>query len=239
MTLRAARLEVVIPCILIVACGGNPSAPTQSTGGANSGSSGGACRRFPATATITVQSAAAGTRTSPATCAWDSGLHQLKCTISVTSGGPLCTTTVTTYNSTADFVDEIQVIPPRLLRTSEIETASGAAACGAGAIQNITYVYDTQRRVTEVLNGSVSTLYSAWDSAGRPTQGTVSSGAPVTIVYDSSGRTQTQTVGTGAAAVVTATTFDTTGTPIKIVTQDAGVSTTTTTQVNSTTQVCK
>lgn len=240
MTLPATRLATVLLSLAAAAaCGGNPSGPTQSTGGANSGGSGATCRTYPTAATVTVQTSAGTTSTSPSACAWDGNLHQLTCTISVGSGGPVCSTLVTSYASTADFIDEIRAIPPVLLRTSDVQTSSGTSACGAGAIQNITYVYDGQRRLTQILNGSSTTTFTSWDSTGRPTSGSLTSGAPVTIAYDTTARTRTQTTGSGAAAVTVTTTFDTTGTPVKLVTQDSATTTTTTTQVASTSRICK
>jgi YD repeat-containing protein len=100
-------------------------------------------------------------------------------------------------------------------------------------------VYDAQRRVTQILNGTATVTFTAWDSAGRPTTGTAANSAPVTIAYDASARTQTQTTGAGAAAVVVTSTFDADGTPVKVVSQEAGITSTTTTQVNSTARVCK
>jgi len=240
MTLRACRTAALLLCLAAAgACGGNPSSPTESSGGANSGSSGATCRTYPTAASVTFQSTGGVSRTSPSTCAWDPGLHQLTCAISVSSGGPVCTTTVTAFNSTADFIDEVRAVPPIFLRTSDVQTSSGAAPCGAGAIQNITYVYDAQRRLTQLLNGTSTATFTSWDSSGRPTAGSLTSGAPVTIAYDTTARTQTQTTGIGAAAVVVTTTFDTTGTPIKVVTQDDTGTSTTTTQVTSTATVCK
>jgi YD repeat-containing protein len=157
----------------------------------------------------------------------------------VSGGGPVCTTTVTTYNSTADFVDELRAIPPVLLRTSDTQTADGSPSCGAGGFQNINYVYDAQGRLTQLNNGPSTATYSAWDSVGRPTQGSSIAGAPITIVYDSGARTQTQTTGTGDGAVVVTTTFDVNGTPTKVVTVTGGITTTVTTQVTSTGRVCK
>jgi YD repeat-containing protein len=235
MTLRAARLVVAILCGAAAAGCGGPSQPTQSMGGANS-----TCRTYPTTSTITVQSPNGSSVSSPAACSWDSSLHQLTCTISVSTGGPVCTTTISSYNSTADFVDEIRVIPPALLRTADIQTSNDAPPCGAGAIQNITYVYDAQRRLTQTVSGPATTTYTAWDGSGRPTQGTVTTGAPVAISYDDTARTQTQTTGAAGAAAVVTTTFDTNGIPIKVVSEDInGVTTTTTTQVTATAQVCK
>jgi hypothetical protein len=240
MTLRAPRTAALLLSLAAAgACGGNPSSPTQSSGGANSGGSGATCRTYPTAATVSFQSTDGVSRTSPSTCAWDSSLHQLTCTIIVSSGGPVCTTTVTAYNSTADFIDEIRVVPPALLRTSDVQTSSGAAPCGAGAIQNITYVYDAQRRLTQLLSGTSSTTFTSWDSSGRPTAGSLTTGAPVTIAYDNTARTQTQTTGVGGAAIIVTTTFDTTGIPIKVVTQDDTGTATTTTQVTTTGQICK
>ena len=238
MTLPAARLGSVVLCVAMAACGGGPSQPTQSSGGANNGGSGVTCRNYAATSTVTVQLNGLSS-SSPATCSWDTNLHQLTCRVSVSSGGPVCATTVSTYNSTADFIDEIRVVPPALLRTSDVQTADGSPACGAGNFQNISYVYDSQRRLTQVVNGPSTTTYSAWDPSGRPTQGSLPAGTPVTIAYDAGARTQTQTSGSGAGAVVATTTFDADGTPIKVVTVNAGITTTVTTQVTSTGHICK
>jgi YD repeat-containing protein len=238
MTLRAARLASLVLSVAMAGCGGWPSQPTESSGGANSGGSGVTCRNYAATSTVTVQSNGLSS-SSPATCSWDANLHQLTCTVSASGGGQVCATTVSTYNSLADFVDEIRVIPPALLRTSDVQTSDASPVCGTGNFQNISYVYDSQRRVTQVVNGPSTTTYSAWDSSGRPTQGTLPVGTPVTIAYDAGARTQTQTTGSGTGAVVVTTTFDTDGTPAKVVTVNAGITTTVTTQVNSTGRVCK
>jgi YD repeat-containing protein len=239
MISRAARLVLILWTGAAAAGCGSPSGPTQSTGGANSGGSGPSCRTYPSASTLSFQSTDGVSRTSSSTCSWDANQRQLTCTITVGTGGPVCTTTVSTYNSLADFVDEIRVIPPVFLRTSDVQTANSAPPCGAGAIQNITYVYDAQRRVTQILNGTATVTFTAWDSAGRPTTGTAANSAPVTIAYDASARTQTQTTGAGAAAVVVTSTFDADGTPVKVVSQEAGITSTTTTQVNSTARVCK
>lgn len=187
---------------------------------------------------MTVQSNGVSS-SSPATCSWDANLRQLTCQVSAPGGGPVCVTTVTTYNSTADFVDEIRVVPPALLRTSDVRTSDASPACAVGAIRNTAYIYDSQRRLTQIASGPSTTTYSAWDSSGRPTLGSLPAGTPVTIAYDPTARTQTETTGTGDAAVVVTTTFDVNGTPVQVVTVDAGVTTTVTTQVGSTAQVCK
>ena len=238
MTLRAAPLVIGLMWVAAAGCGGGPSEPTQSSGGANSGGSGVTCRTYPTASVVTVESNGRSS-SSPATCSWNAALHQLTCTVNTSGGGPVCATTVSAYNSTADFIDEIRVIPPALLRTSDVQTSDGSPACGAGSFQNITYVYDSQRRLTQIVNGPSTTTYTAWDAAGRPTQGSLPAGTPVTIAYDETARTQTQTSGSGDAAVVVTTTFDPDGTPTRVVSVNAGVTTTTSTQVNSTARICK
>ncbi len=238
MTLRATRLVSAVLCCAAAAACGSPSQPTESSGGANSGS-GVSCRTYQTASTVTVQSTDGVNASAPAACSWDANLHQLTCTISIAGGGPVCTTTVSSYNSAADFIDEIRVIPLALLRTADVQTSTGAPPCGAGALQNITYVYDTQRRLTQTSTGTSATTYTAWDSSGRPTQGSMTTGAPVTIAYDNAARTQTHTTGIGAAAIVVTTTFDTNGIPIKVVNEESGVTTTTTTQVTTTGRICK
>ena len=238
MTRYAVRLAVAGLCMAAIACGG-PSSPTTSTGGLNSGGSNVSCRSYPSSSTLSFTSTDGTNASAPSTCAWDNTLHQLTCTTGVSSGAA-CSTAVTTYASTADFVDEIRVIPPALLRTADIRNSSGDSTCTVpGSVQNATYAYDAQRRLTQILNGPASTTYTAWDTSGRPTQGSVGTATPVVISYDSTALTETQTVGTDTAAIVTATTFDSNGTPTKIVTTANGVTTTLTTQISQTAQVCK
>lgn len=238
MTLRAVRLAVVVFSVAAAGCGGSPSQPTESSGGANSGGSSAMCRTYAAASTVTTIVNGLSS-TSPATCSWDGNLHQLTCTVSVSGGGRVCATAVSAYNSTADFIDEERVIPPAFLRTSDVQTSDGSPSCGTASLQTTSYVYDAQRRLTEIVRGPSTTSYTAWDSAGRPTQGTLPIGTPVTIAYDSTARTRTETTGVGAATNVVTTTFDANGIPTKVVTVTAGVTTTVTTQVSSTARVCK
>ena len=152
------------------------------------------------------------------------------------SGAP-CSTNVVSYNSVADFVDEVRVIPPISLATTAVNTNSGA--CGAGTATT-TYVYDSQRRVTQLTNGtSATTTYTAWDSSGRPTAGT-SGGATLSLVYDDGARTYTTTQSPpGGTQSVSTLSFDANGAQTKIVLVQGGVTTTTTFTNLATATVCK
>jgi hypothetical protein len=96
--------------------------------------------------------------------------------------------TVRTYQSVADFVDEAKVVGLRLYSTL---TNSG------GYNSTETYVYDSQRRLAAIevfepgpSGHSATWNYAAWDDQGRPTSGTLDApstncvGIAVSTAYD-------------------------------------------------------
>jgi hypothetical protein len=150
------------------------------------------------------------------------------------SGAP-CTTSVSTYRSVADFVDEVRVVPGLSMQLSTTTTNTGA--CGSGT-NTATFTYDGQRRVTALSSGASVTTYTAWDSAGRPTAGSFP-GTTIANVYNDATRTWTQTQVTGANTSTTTTTFDANGAQLTIVNVTGGNQATTTFTNTATAQVCK
>src|SRR5262249_8674530 len=138
------------------------------------------------------------------------------------ANGAPCSTNVTSYNSVADFVDEVRVIPGVILATGNTNTNSGS--CGTVSGSN-TYTYDGQRRVVQVSNtvGGVTTC-TAWDSSGRPTVGRTNGGLTISNAYDDAARTWTgtQTQPNGTTSVATES-FDANGAQTRIVVVEGNV----------------
>jgi YD repeat-containing protein len=151
------------------------------------------------------------------------------------ANGAPCTTSVNTYRSTADFVDEVRVVPGLLMQTATTTTNTGA--CGSGTT-SVAYTYDAQRRLTAFSSGASTTTYTAWDTSGRPTTGSFP-GTTITNVYNDTARTWTQTQVTGASTSTTTTTFDANGAQLTIVNVTGSTQSTTTFTNTATAQVCK
>lgn len=215
--------------------GGSPTSP--SGGGGGGGNTGPACRTYFTNENVTtttsgtnfvfraIQSANFDTSTKKATT-------QVKFT-----NGSVCGTGVATYNSVADFVDEIRVVPPVFLAVGTTSQNSGQCG-GAGAGGSLTYHYDSSRRLTGwTATPGATTTFTAWDGSGRPTTGTTSAGGTISNVYDDGARTSTQTQNPGNT--VTTNTYDANGNMTKSVVLSGGVTVTTTFDVTSTATVCK
>ncbi|MGH9387215.1 MAG: hypothetical protein ACRD2N_23340 [Vicinamibacterales bacterium] len=245
-TLKAPAVRVVPAVVLVsvtawMACGGrstasNPMSPSSSS----TSSSGTICRTYPTSADVTTTTLGA-TQGLRLTGAFNTSTNQSTVTTLFANGTP-CTTTVGTYRSTADFVDEVRVVPSVTLQTASTTTNTGT--CGSGT-SNVTFTYDSQRRLTAFTSTGAgivagTTTYTAWDSSGRPTTGSFP-GTTITNVYNDAARTltQTQTPATGGATSVTAVTFDANGIQLMVVnTTGAAVSTTRFT-ITSTERVCR
>lgn len=231
-TFRAlAVLSVLVLALSWTSCSNNNSPSNGSNNGSNSGS----CRTFATSSGITTVNGGI-TLTSLQTTSFDSSKKQYT-VVEKFNDGSLCSTAVENYNSVADFVDEVSVIPGRVLFTGNTGTNSGQ--CGSGSSTS-TNRFDSQRRLMQIVgpNGSTTT-YTAWDSSGRPTAGTTSSGGTLALVYDQNARTVTITGVSGGVTSVTVETVDANGNPTsEIVTQPGNVNTTT---YNNTTfaTVCK
>jgi hypothetical protein len=173
------------------------------------------------------------------TGAFSTSNNTLTITTMSANGNP-CTTSVSTYRSRDDFVDEVRVIPGVLMQTTTTTTNSGG--CGSGT-STVNYTYDSQRRLTSfttsALGVSGTTTYTAWDSSGRPTAGSFP-GTTISNVYDDAARTmtQTQTPSSGGSST-TVTTVDANGNQVSVVVRSGPVTTTTTFANTATAQVCK
>jgi YD repeat-containing protein len=162
---------------------------------------------------------------------FDTGTKKATVETKFANGAP-CNTAVSSYNSVADFVNEVRVIPPINMQTGSTSTNSGS--CGSGTGSN-TFSYDGQGRLTAITpNTGSATTYTAWDSSGRPTAGTIG-GNIITVVYNDAARTQTQTQQGG----VTTLTFDANGILTSSVLVQSGITTTTTFTTTATAIVCK
>jgi YD repeat-containing protein len=226
-------------CLIGSACGGSAAAtaPTAATGAASTPQT---CRTYPTAATDVETNAAAVppfTLTNTYTNVFNPATSQLVRTGTVRSStgcsGPF--TITTTWPSTAAFVAEVAVVPP-LTRASRIERS--ASACGTG--NTVTFTYDAQNKVTQLVDKSSTTTYTAWDSFGRPAAGTITGGPlpfSITITYDNAARTLRQTflIGSNPPAP-TLTTFDADGNLIGL--SDLTTGTNTVTTIASTARVC-
>ena len=149
-----------------------------------------------------------------------------------------CTTAVSTYRSTADFVDEVRVIPGLTMQTSTTTTFGGDCDSGTSTVN---HVYDSQRRLVSSTTGGVVTTYTAWVSVGRPTAGSFP-GTTIANTYNDSTRTwvKAQTGGvTGKGTWTTTVTYDANGAQTSVVTISGAVTETTTFNTTTTAQVCK
>ena len=214
--------------------GGGPTSP--SGGGGGTGSSGPACRTYVTNENVTtttsgsnfvfraIQSSNFDTSTKKATT-------QVKF-----ANGSVCATGVATYNTVADFVDEIRVVPPVFLAVGT--TSQNSGQCGTGAGGSLTYHYDASRRLTGwTATPGTTTTFTAWDAQGRPTTGPTGTGGTISNVYDDGARTNTQTQNPGNT--VSTLTYDTNGNETKQVVVSGGVTATTTFDITSTATVCK
>ncbi len=213
-------------------CSGGSSS-SANPGSPSGGGSGSTCRTYPTAASVTT-TALGVTQNALLTGTFNTSANTSTITTALTSGTP-CTTSVNTYRSVADFVDEVRVIPGVLMQTST--TTTNAGACGAGTA-TVTYTYDSQRRLTTVTSGGSATTYIAWDSSGRPTTGSFP-GTTISNVYNDATRTWTQTQTTGGTTSTSTSTFDTNGAQLMIVNTTAGIVSTTTFTNTATAQVCK
>jgi hypothetical protein len=237
------RLALFVAVAAVGACSGNPAGSSSNGTGGSSSSSGGvpSCRTYATTyATTSVANGVTLANNVPNTCSFDKATNQVTCTIGFGNGGPICSRTIVTWKSTADFVDEVQYDPPREYDQSSTNTQIPSGPCGSGnTISTRTNTYDSQRRLTRIdtsTGGGI--VYTSWDSKGRPTAGNAS-GTTLTLVYDDTARTITLTSGTGASAPVTTLTYDPNGILIREIVKDGAFTTTTDHAIQSTAQVCK
>lgn len=204
-----------------------PTAPTPTTGSAS-------CRTYATTSTTLTTTNAGSANSRSLNCSFNTSTNQLACTMVISSCGSVSFTD--NYASRADFVDEVSVIPPRTLIQSQ---TSPANPCG---FTNGTYSYDGQRRLLSFNFNGLTYSYSAWDASGRPTTGVVSAaGGSIgeSWSYNDAARSATLVQSNAAGSTVTNYTYDTNGNPVTAIVTSGGTTSTSTTSISATAQVCK
>ena len=186
-----------------------------------------------------------------ATCTFSTSTHQLTCHLMLTdtNGCSFTTDIVDYYDSTADFVDEVAVIPPLVLLTRSMSSTTRSGSCSGSSAAMITYSYDSQRRLTQfvVSPPQITYTYSAWDGSGRRTMGTISTSAPTSEAwsYDDAARTATlvdttDIPGVGPFVTTTVYTYDANGNATRLMLTAAGPTVEVMdTTITSTQRVCK
>ena len=142
------------------------------------------------------------------------------------------------YDSVADFVDEIKIVPP----ISRIQSQTRRYTSGSGPNAELKYEYDASRRQTRLSTNMAGNLlvttYSGWDPLGRPTAAIVSSRASTINLqyrYDDALRTMKIT----GQAGVEVDTYDADGNMIREETVDGTGNTTYAFKIDKTEKVCK
>jgi YD repeat-containing protein len=248
-SVHARVAGIVLLALMGITCGGSSGSSGSGSNGSSSGSptapgpptTTNSCRTYPTNANV--QTTTSGTSivfNALVTGDFDTSTRKATVTTKFANGAP-CSVLVSNYNSVADFVDEVRVVPPVFHTTGTVGTNSGS--CGTGTVTGA-YTYDAQRRLTQISNsaGGVTT-YTAWDSAGRPTVGTSTANgvtSSTTITYDDAARSwsSVQTAPNGTKSLGTLT-FDADGNQLKNVVVDGNVTTTTTYTNTATAKVCK
>jgi len=232
-----AVLAVSISCGGSGSSGSSSSSPTSPTP-PGTPPSGPACRIYPTNRMVhTATSGSSVTFDALESATFSTATKQATILTNFANGAP-CSTTLTNYNSVADFVDEVRVNPGLVLSTGNSTTNSNG--CGSGTASG-TNTFDGQRRLVQVSNsaGGVTT-YTAWDSAGRPTAGRSNGGLTIANTYDDAAHTwtATQTQPNGTTSVAT-NSFDANGNETRLVLVQGNTTTTTTFTITSTATVCK
>ena len=195
-----------------------------------------ACRIFSADEVRTVSGANSGTIRQ--SCRFDSATTSRICTMSSQLRvGSFNLTFTDKYDSIADFVDEIRVIPPIARIRTQTRTYTGGGTGG-----QIAYEYDATRRQTRLSSNIGATLlittYDDWDASGRPQRATVGSAATKITLrykYDDVARTMTTT----GPAGVQIDTYDANGNMIHEVATDPTGKTIFSIKIDKTDKVCK
>lgn len=147
-------------------------------------------------------------------------------------------TSVTTFKSAADAIDEIGVVPPRR-RSLTTETTTTTKT--SKAAHTLTNTYDAQNRLVKETAPNASVTYTAWDGSGRPTAATQVTGSvtsTLTYTYDDAARTQTIVTTSSIANGKCTSVFDANGNNISNVCTTPGGTTTAKTMISATKQLC-
>jgi hypothetical protein len=174
------------------------------------------------------------------TCNYSTAANEMTCTLNHDSPA-YSVTVVFKYASTADFVDEVRVIPPLSYGTSGSTTYTPA---GLAPSSTFTLTFDAQRRttqrVTQFSNGTSQVVrYTGWDAAGRPSGAILSNPQGETLLYSYDDTARTFTIRTPSINSVQTHGFNADGNQISTVATVAGVTTTYTSTITSTGRVCR
>jgi hypothetical protein len=221
------------------------SSPTSTT------LPGGACRTYGSEMTQTTSSGGVVMYA----CTFDTSTHAMTCELTGPPDPDGCihsTETISRYDSTADFVDEVSVIPHlNLLTRIDINITREASCTDPGLTTAFSaYSYDSQRRVTQITYSSPEMrTYTAWDASGRVTTGTITGDGTLSHAesysYDDAARSHhyvnTTSYATYGTFVWTSDyTFDENGNPFKeVLTETDGKVDTLNWTISATKTVCK
>src|SRR5437867_6086420 len=135
--MRRIGVVGVICAFFSLACSSGSSSPTNPTGSQT-------CRTY-VTSSTSVTAATGVTIGRTLSCSFTAA-NQLSCTMAISTCGSVQFTV--SYASRADFVDEVSVIPPKVLSTAQTTVPN---ACG---ITDGTFTYDSQKRLLRyTING--------------------------------------------------------------------------------------
>jgi hypothetical protein len=204
------------------------------------------CRTI-ATASTTHTKGHGFTTDTTAACSYDRTTNKATCTNRYTDSHGTKTTSVsvTTYESLADAIDEVRVVPP--LRKS-MRTDTTVKSGRGTTTSSLVNTYDRQKRLvqevgTATASAKFTTTYTSWDKAGRPTAGrTVHPGVTnsLTITYNDATRTQTTTSTAGGLRISCDLTFDANGNPVSTTcVGSAASSSSSTTRTTATERICR
>ena len=228
MAIRLNNVGLIFVCALASLTRGESVA-----GQANRTPSGPSCRTY-ATASTTITTTPGGAISRTLSCSFKTTTNQLACTMTLPSCGMVSLST--NYASRADFVDEVSVIPPRMLLTGQ------TAAPNPCRITDATHTYDEKKRLLRYAANRLTYRYSAWDASGRPTSGIVTGpGAPVneSWTYSDATRTATLVQSVSGESTTTVYKYDANGNPTTVVVRSGSTTSTSTTSTERTAQVCK
>jgi hypothetical protein len=242
--LRAADLPAVFVALLSVTVTPGADAQTPAGGGRRGAP---ACRAYASAYVITTAMTGSRTSTTAGTCRFEASTNKTTCTnqYSDSAGAKNTSVSVTTFESPADAIDEVQVVPP-LKRA--ITTTTNTTGSSGSFNATLTYTHDDRKRLTrEVVTSSgattTTTTYTAWDPSGRPTLGdaTFASGVRNTlkITYNNAARTQTTVTTSRGQQFSNTFTFDADGNVVSAAAAGQAGSTKAVTRVTATERICR
>jgi YD repeat-containing protein len=246
MSHRLTGVRGLLVCVVVGIVGWGGSSPNSGGSGTPSALSSRSCRNYMTAYTMTQTGSAnpGFSATTTGTCTFTQAALQFNCMLrySDTTGFSSTNTSISTYASIADIVDEVSVVPPlkRLISVSGTVVSGGSSTSSSG-----TYTYDSQKRITREVTTGSTTTYSAWDSAGRPTAASTigSNGQTTTLTMSYNDTARTLTTSNTQSGITTSCNqvYDTNGNQISYVCTSSlpAAGTNGTTTVTGTAQVCK